>query len=81
MIVKVSIVTMETKSVGDNLQCLQQERKGKIQKEIHGKIRMYATFNEDQVYIKCARIVTGVNNKIFQEHVSFYITFFQHLTE
>ena len=29
MIVKVSMVTMETKSVGDNLQGLQQERKDK----------------------------------------------------
>jgi len=28
---------------------------------------MYATFNEDQAY---TRIVNGVNNKIFQEHVS-----------
>ena len=32
MIVKVRIVTMETNSVGYNLQCLQQERKGEIQK-------------------------------------------------
>ena len=41
---------------------------------------MYATSNEDQAYI-FAMWNNGVNITIFQEHGSFYITFFQHLTE
>ena len=79
MIVKVSIVTMETKSVGNNLQGLQEERK--VRKKNIDIYIVMPLLTIDRAYISVICIITGVNNKIFQEHVSFYITLSQHVAE
>ena len=57
MIVKVSIVTMKTKSMGDNLQGLQQERKDKKRNIWRDTYVCH--------FLPFPRIVTGVNITIF----------------